>query len=187
MYVECSVKTRMPITLPVPIGVHCIVYYYRIGDAIPTPDPIRTGTDSRGSIDASLKLEEQNNNHMAIVFQRQSLHDDDTVEPDRPTFQSRSLLAKYHAMTAHERLVAGLAHYDSIPAATGPISCTQNQPVLCRIHSACFTGETIFSARCDCGDQLRQAMELMARQGEGVLVYLRQEGRGIGLEDKLKY
>ncbi len=60
--------------------------------------------------------------------------------------------------------------------------------VLVRVHSACFTGETIGSARCDCGFQLMHAMEMMASSPNGgILVYLRQEGRGIGLEDKLKY
>ena len=58
--------------------------------------------------------------------------------------------------------------------------------VLVRIHSECFTGDALGSLRCDCGDQLRQAMHLIAEEGMGVLVYLRQEGRGIGLLDKLR-
>lgn len=55
-----------------------------------------------------------------------------------------------------------------------------------RIHSECFTGETVHSARCDCGEQLDEAMRLMQKEGRGVIVYLRQEGRGIGLLEKLK-
>jgi GTP cyclohydrolase II len=58
--------------------------------------------------------------------------------------------------------------------------------VLVRIHSECFTGDALGSLRCDCGDQLHQAMRLIAEEGTGVLVYLRQEGRGIGLLDKLR-
>ncbi len=58
--------------------------------------------------------------------------------------------------------------------------------VLVRIHSECFTGDALGSLRCDCGDQLHQAMHLIAEEGMGVLVYLRQEGRGIGLLDKLR-
>ncbi|KAI9307560.1 GTP cyclohydrolase II-domain-containing protein [Cunninghamella echinulata] len=57
---------------------------------------------------------------------------------------------------------------------------------LVRIHSECFTGETVHSARCDCGEQLDEAMRQMQVAGHGVIVYLRQEGRGIGLLEKLK-
>ena len=60
------------------------------------------------------------------------------------------------------------------------------EPVLCRVHSECLTGDVFGSSRCDCGDQLHQAMRQIAREGRGVLVYLRQEGRGIGLINKIK-
>ncbi len=58
--------------------------------------------------------------------------------------------------------------------------------VIVRIHSECMTGDTLFSQRCDCGGQLKKAMERMARQDNGVLLYLMQEGRGIGLFNKLR-
>lgn len=58
--------------------------------------------------------------------------------------------------------------------------------VLVRVHSECFTGDLLGSLRCDCGPQLQRAMELIAAEGCGVIVYLRQEGRGIGLLDKLR-
>lgn len=58
--------------------------------------------------------------------------------------------------------------------------------VLCRVHSECMTGEVFGSLRCDCRSQLEMAMERLARQNEGVLIYLRQEGRGIGLGNKIK-
>ena len=57
---------------------------------------------------------------------------------------------------------------------------------LVRMHSSCFTGDLISSLRCDCGDQLQIALEMIAREGHGVLVYLPQEGRGIGLAEKIK-
>lgn len=60
------------------------------------------------------------------------------------------------------------------------------QPVLCRVHSECLTGDVFGSCRCDCGQQLSSAMKQIAKEGRGVLVYLRQEGRGIGLINKLK-
>ncbi len=60
------------------------------------------------------------------------------------------------------------------------------EPVLVRVHSECLTGDVFGSLRCDCGPQLKKAMEYIAREGRGVLLYLRQEGRGIGLLNKLK-
>ena len=58
--------------------------------------------------------------------------------------------------------------------------------VLCRVHSECLTGDVFGSARCDCGNQLHRAMQLIEKEGRGVLLYMRQEGRGIGLMNKLK-
>ena len=59
-------------------------------------------------------------------------------------------------------------------------------PVLCRVHSECLTGDVFGSCRCDCGEQLERALQMIAKEGRGVLVYLRQEGRGIGLLNKIK-
>ncbi len=61
-----------------------------------------------------------------------------------------------------------------------------NKKVLCRVHSECLTGDALFSLRCDCGSQLREAMHRIATRGSGIILYLRQEGRNIGLGNKIR-
>ncbi|OON90403.1 MAG: bifunctional 3,4-dihydroxy-2-butanone 4-phosphate synthase/GTP cyclohydrolase II [Epulopiscium sp. Nele67-Bin001] len=63
---------------------------------------------------------------------------------------------------------------------------TTAEPVLCRVHSECLTGDVFHSMKCDCGQQLDQALKQIAKEGRGVLLYMRQEGRGIGLLNKLR-
>ena len=63
---------------------------------------------------------------------------------------------------------------------------TKDEPVLVRLHSSCFTGDIFGSMRCDCGPQLQKAMEMVEAEGKGVVIYLSQEGRGIGLLNKIK-
>ncbi len=63
---------------------------------------------------------------------------------------------------------------------------TRDEPVLVRLHSSCFTGDIFGSMRCDCGSQLQKAMEMVEAEGKGVVIYLSQEGRGIGLLNKIK-
>jgi 3,4-dihydroxy 2-butanone 4-phosphate synthase/GTP cyclohydrolase II len=62
----------------------------------------------------------------------------------------------------------------------------KDEPVLTRVHSSCFTGDILGSFRCDCGEQLHSAMEMVEREGKGIILYMNQEGRGIGLINKLK-
>jgi 3,4-dihydroxy 2-butanone 4-phosphate synthase/GTP cyclohydrolase II len=73
---------------------------------------------------------------------------------------------------------------EHLAAVFGDVAGQRN--VLVRVHSECFTGEVLGSRRCDCGPQLQEALNLMAQAECGVLVYLRQEGRGIGLLEKLR-
>jgi len=62
----------------------------------------------------------------------------------------------------------------------------KDEPVLVRVHSSCFTGDILHSLRCDCGEQLEAAMQMIENEGKGVVLYMNQEGRGIGLMNKLK-
>jgi len=82
-------------------------------------------------------------------------------------------------LTMFEDTVNGETH---LTMAMGPIG---PEPTLVRVHSQCFTGDTLGSFRCECGPQLQAAMRQIAREGRGVIVYMHQEGRGIGLRNKL--
>jgi GTP cyclohydrolase II len=73
---------------------------------------------------------------------------------------------------------------EHIAISMGDIS--SDEPVLLRVHSECLTGDALFSVRCDCGAQLEKAMRLIAKEGRGAILYLRQEGRGIGLLNKIR-
>jgi GTP cyclohydrolase II len=64
--------------------------------------------------------------------------------------------------------------------------CSTDDPLLTRIHSECLTGDALGSMRCDCGEQLHQAMKRISERGRGAILYLRQEGRGIGLVNKIR-
>jgi 3,4-dihydroxy 2-butanone 4-phosphate synthase/GTP cyclohydrolase II len=84
-------------------------------------------------------------------------------------------------MIAFENDVDDLLHIGLVKGEIDP-----EKPVLVRVHSECMTGDIFGSMRCDCGHQLHQAMNMIALEGSGVIIYLRQEGRGIGLINKLK-
>lgn len=84
-------------------------------------------------------------------------------------------------MVGYENRVTGEHHVALVYGDLNP-----EEPVLVRVHSECLTGDVFGSLRCDCGEQLNRAMDKIARAGSGVLVYLRQEGRGIGLINKIR-
>ncbi len=80
----------------------------------------------------------------------------------------------------------GVKYEDQEPVAIVIGDPTKAAQPLVRLHSSCFTGDLIASLRCDCGDQLQMALQMISQEGAGVLVYLPQEGRGIGLVEKIK-
>ena len=95
-------------------------------------------------------------------------------EVDMPTRWGHFRLSMYRSLTT------GLEH---LALVKGDIS--GDSPVLVRVHSECFTGDVLGSQRCDCGPQLHEAMRMVEQEGRGVILYMRQEGRGIGLANKL--
>lgn len=121
-----------------------------------------------------------NKEHLAIVF-GDSIH-------------SKTLFEPREGETEYDRMTRGAYIGKLYPGRTdssakgdlNPVVSNDEPDVLCRIHSECYTGETAWSARCDCGEQLDEAARLMSQAKRGVIVYLRQEGRGIGLGEKLK-
>ncbi len=97
------------------------------------------------------------------------------IEVDLPTAHGNFRLAAY------EETLTGDVHL-----ALKKGTWTEDEPVLVRVHSQCVTGDIFGSARCDCGDQLAQAMERVEGEGKGLILYMKQEGRGIGLVNKLR-
>jgi len=83
---------------------------------------------------------------------------------------------------AFENIISGEHH---VALVMGDVS-DGSKPVLVRVHSECLTGDAFHSLRCDCGEQLDAAMREIAKEGRGVLLYMRQEGRGIGLVNKIR-
>lgn len=123
--------------------------------------------------------------HDLLVAQRQAVLDLETVEARTLTPVSRAAVpladAEDTRIVAFRPADAGIEHVAIIVGTPHA-----GDPVLVRLHSECFTGDLLASLRCDCGEQLRGAIRLMKEEGAGVLLYLAQEGRGIGLINKLR-
>ena len=95
--------------------------------------------------------------------------------------------ARMHARIMHPHIVTLLSLYEDdqhMALVMGKVS--PDRPMLVRMHSQCLTGDTLHSIRCDCHDQLKTAMKKVGEKGAGVIVYLSQEGRGIGLANKIR-
>lgn len=97
------------------------------------------------------------------------------IEVEMPTRYGRFNLIAY------EDTITGENHLALVKG-----SWKEDEPVLVRVHSQCVTGDIFGSMRCDCGDQLAQAMQMVEKEGRGVVLYMKQEGRGIGLVNKLR-
>jgi 3,4-dihydroxy 2-butanone 4-phosphate synthase / GTP cyclohydrolase II len=107
-------------------------------------------------------------------IQRDSLIEE-IVRVDMPTLYGHFKLVAFqekNSTNEHLALIKG--------------SWKPDEPVMVRVHSSCFTGDILASMRCDCGEQLHQAMQIVEKEGKGVILYMNQEGRGIGLLNKLK-
>lgn len=100
---------------------------------------------------------------------------EEIVRVDMPTKHGNfELIAFQQVHTGEKHLALKKGHWE------------KDEPVLVRVHSSCFTGDILHSLRCDCGEQLQRAMEMVEEEGKGLVLYMNQEGRGIGLINKLK-
>ena len=100
---------------------------------------------------------------------------DEVVKVDMPTkYGDFKLVAFREKHTSNEHLALIKGEWE------------KNEPVMVRVHSSCFTGDILGSLRCDCGEQLHAAMKMVEKEGKGAILYMNQEGRGIGLLNKLK-
>ncbi len=100
---------------------------------------------------------------------------EEVVRVDMPTQYGHFTMIAFrekHTLNEHMALIKG--------------SWEKDEPVLVRVHSSCFTGDILGSLRCDCGEQLHKALQLVEAEGKGVVLYMNQEGRGIGLMNKLR-
>ncbi|KAK4049629.1 GTP cyclohydrolase II [Microbotryomycetes sp. JL221] len=179
LQIKCQVRTR----IPTPHG-HVFLYLY---------------TNNH-----------DDKEHLAFVADQAQMDDTDPLNniygpAQRPYLRSTSLDSSWRSdETEMERIVRGAyvgkLSASSIHVAPASVSSStpssssmavasssnESEPPLVRIHSECFTGETIGSQRCDCGEQLDEAFRLITLHKRGVIVYLRQEGRGIGLLEKMR-
>jgi 3,4-dihydroxy 2-butanone 4-phosphate synthase/GTP cyclohydrolase II len=107
------------------------------------------------------------------------LHSDSLIEEivrvDMPTKYGHFKLAAFHDKSNDNEHLAIMKG-----------EWAKDEPVLTRVHSSCFTGDILGSLRCDCGDQLADALKMVEAEGKGIILYMNQEGRGIGLVNKLK-
>ncbi|KAK7544780.1 GTP cyclohydrolase-like protein II [Phyllosticta citribraziliensis] len=165
-HVECIVRARIPTTTGQEMFLH--VYHNNL--------------DSK--------------EHLAIVFgnriRSRSLDAPRAGESERDRMIRGAYVGRLYPGRTSSR-IEQIKREEGVAAGAAAAASEQEQaseeiPPLVRIHSECYTGETVWSARCDCGEQLDEAARLMSlpESGGGVIIYLRQEGRGIGLAEKLK-
>lgn len=183
-----AATSQAPSTLP-PLVVKC-----EVRTRIPTP---------HGHIFLHLYSNNHDSKeHLAFVAdqaQMDAVLPADVGTPSLPFLRSTSLDSEWRqGETEMERIVRGAyvgrlsastIHPSTSPSSSNaplPSTSTTPEPPLVRIHSECFTGEVIGSQRCDCGEQLDEAFRLITIHQRGVVVYLRQEGRGIGLLEKMR-
>lgn len=124
--------------------------------------------------------------HLFSVSTAQSLGNESVDNGEIPEIQ---VTAKATLPTQHGRF--GMISFRSSDQGEPHIALTigldqQDKKPLVRVHSECITGDVFGSLKCECGEQLQMALQEISRHGSGVLIYLRQEGRGIGIENKIK-
>lgn len=121
-----------------------------------------------------------------LIAYRLSLHQQTTVTQSMPLVErGETVFLPTHygdfMLTPFRQIDNGLEHIALVKGTWSP-----EEPILCRVHSSCATGDIFGSLRCECGEQLHKAMTMIEQAGRGVVVYMSQEGRGIGLMNKIR-
>jgi GTP cyclohydrolase II len=109
-----------------------------------------------------------------------------TSSPSVTRYAEATMPARAGRLTVVVYRETGNPEKEHLAIVSGALEALAGEAVLARVHSECWTGETLGSLKCDCRDQLDRALEAIVVAGRGVIVYLRQEGRGIGLGNKIR-
>jgi GTP cyclohydrolase II len=134
---------------------------------------IRTARNCRSSYDGKRNLSLLDRKNSLRFMNSKTV--ERVAEASLPTDFGEFRIIGYRSLNSHEEFVV-LVHGE----------LRKNRPTLVRIHSQCLTGDVFGSTKCDCGQQLRKAMELIEQEGSGAIVYQQQEGRGIGIINKIR-
>jgi GTP cyclohydrolase II len=197
-----GIEATGPMVLPLPEGADPDAIHSLVADADPEPVNAASAKPAGASAAAAIELAKFAQRLPALLVAKTASPDSALIEPPLVTIAAEAI-TKFRHDAVHSLKIAGEAKVplqggiatrfvvfrDAIgggPVAVIVGSPDFTKPVPVRLHSACLTGDVFGSSRCDCGDQLRLALTRLKDEGGGVILYLEQEGRGLGLANKIR-